>query len=68
MRAIASITEEPVIAGAMHEIDFDETWHVVQAKKSNSGSSKPWSIAQGERLPGYAVVVMLQRSNACMTQ
>ena len=60
--------EEPRSAGAILEIDFDEMWPFVQSKKSSSGSSKPWIIAQGELVPGYSVVVMLQRSNACMTQ
>jgi transposase len=68
IRDIAATTEEPVIASNIHEIDFDEMWHFVQSKKSNSGSSKPWIIAQGELLPGYSVVVMLQRSNAYMTK
>ena len=68
IRDMAATTEEPVIASNIHEIDFDEMWHFVQSKKSNSGSSKPWIIAQGELLPGYSVVVMLQRSNACMTK
>jgi len=68
IRDIAATTEEPSIAEDMHEIDFDEMWYFIQSKKRSAGSSKPWSIAQGERLPGYAVVVMLQRSNACMTQ
>ena len=68
IRDIAATTEEPVIASNIHEIDFDEMWHFVQSKKSNSGSSKPWIIAQGELLLGYSVVVMLQRSNAYMTK
>lgn len=44
----------------MHTIDVDEMWHFIQEKKESSGSSKPWIIAQGEPLPGYSVVVMLQ--------
>jgi len=65
---IAATTEEPIITGDIQEIDFDEMWHFVQSKKRSSGSSKPWIIARGELLPGYSVVVMLQRSNACMTK
>ena len=68
IRDIAAITEEPTIAADIHEIDFDEMWHFVQSKKRSSGSSKPWIIAQGKPLPGYLVVVMLQRSNGCMTK
>ena len=66
IRDIATTTEGPVIANNIHAIDFDEMWHFIQSKKRNSGSSKPWIIAQGELLPGYSVVVMLQPSNACM--
>jgi transposase len=68
IRDIAATTEEPAIADNIHEIDFDEMWHFIQSKKRNSGSSKPWIIAQGELLPGYSVVVMLQRSNDYMTK
>jgi hypothetical protein len=68
LRDIATTMGEPLIAGDIQEIDFDELWHFVQSKKRSSGSSKPWIIAQGELLPGYSVVVMLQRSNACRTK
>ena len=68
MRDIAATTEEPAIADNIREIDFDEMWHFIQSKKRSSGSLKPWIIAQGERLPGYSVVVMLQRSNDYMTK
>lgn len=68
MRDIAKTTDEPVITDGIQEIDFDEMWHFIQSKKRNSGSSKPWIIVQGELLPGYSVVVMLQRSNVCMTK
>jgi len=66
IRDMAATTEDLVIASDIHAIDFDEMWHFIQSKKINSGSSKPWIIAQGELLPGYSVVVMLQPSNACM--
>ena len=68
IRHIAKTIEEPVIAGDIQEIDFDEMWHFIQSKKRNSGLSKRWIIAQGEPLPGYAVVVMLQPSNGSMTK
>lgn len=66
IRDIAATTSEPVIADNIQAIDFDEMWHFIQSKKRNSGSSKPWIIAQGELLPGDSVVVMLQPSNGCM--
>src|SRR5262249_38635161 len=65
IRDMATTTAEPIMADDIREIDFDEMWHFVQSKKSSSGSSKPWIIAQGALLPGYSVVVMVQRSNAC---
>ena len=68
MRDIAATTNEPVVASDIHEIDFDEMWHFIQPKKRSSRSSKPWIIAQGELLPGYSVVVMLQPSNDYMTR
>jgi transposase len=64
-QAAETITE-PTIDHNIQTIDFDEMWHFLQSKKENSGLSKPWIIAQGEPLPGYSVVVMLQPSNACM--
>ena len=68
IRDLAVQTEEPVIADDIREMDFDEMWHFIQSKKRSVGSSKPWIIAQGELLPGYSVVVMLQHSNDSMTK
>ena len=68
IRDMAATTEEPSIPDNSHEIDCDEMWYFIQSKKRSSGSSKPWIIAQGELLPGYSVVVMLQRSNDSMTK
>ena len=65
---MAETMDEPVIANDIQAIDFDEMWHFIQSKKRKSGLSKPWIIAQGELLPGYSVVVMLQPSNDCMTK
>src|SRR5215510_15256782 len=63
VRQGAEKTDEPSISPDTKAIDFDEMWHFIQSKKENSGLSKPWIIAQGEPLPGYSVVVMLQPSN-----
>jgi len=68
IRDIAATTTEPAIASDIREIDFDEMWHFIQSKKGSSGSSRPWIIAQGALLPGYSVVVMLQRSSDSMTK
>jgi transposase len=62
-RQVASCTEEPAIAPDLREIEFDEMWHFIQSKKEKSGLLTPWIVAQGEPLPGYSVVVMLQHSN-----
>jgi len=58
--------DEPKIAPDIQEIEFDEIWHVMQSNKEKSGLLKPWIVVQGEPLPGYSVVVMVQRSNASM--
>jgi len=68
IRDMAATTEEPAIAGDIHAIDCDEMWHVLQSKKRSPGSLKPWIIAQGALLPGYSVVMMLQRANDSMTK
>jgi len=68
VRQGAEKTDEPSISPDTKAIDFDEMWHFIQSKKENSGLSKPWIIAQGEPLPGYSVVVMLQPSNDYMTK
>jgi len=66
IRQAAAGTDEPAIASAIQEIEFDEMWHFIQSKKERSGLSKPWIVAQGELLPGYSVVVMLQHANGSM--
>lgn len=63
IRVTAEVTPEPDIANSIKEISFDEMWHFVQSKKTKSGSSKPWIVAQGELLPGLSAIVMLQPSN-----
>jgi hypothetical protein len=68
LRAMAATTEEPRIAGDLPAIDCDALWPFVPSKQSSAGSSQPWSMGQGARLPGYAVVVRLQRSNAWRTK
>ena len=67
IRQAASIIDEPTIDADIQEIEFDEMWHFIQSKKEKSGLLKPWIVAQGEPLPGYSVVVMLQRSNGSTT-
>jgi len=66
IRQAAASTDEPTIAPDIQEMKFDEMWPFLQSKKEKSGFLQPWIVAQGEPLPGYSVVVMLQRSNASM--
>jgi transposase len=68
IRQAATSTDEPTIAPDVQEIEFDEMWHFIQSKKEKFGSLKPWIVVQGEPLPGYLVVVMLQRSNDSTTK
>jgi transposase len=68
LRQAAASTDETTIAPDIQEIEFDEMWHLIQSQKEKSELLKPWIVAQGEPLPGYLVVVMLQRSNGSTTK
>ena len=59
---------EPAVPGDIKEMEFDEMWHFIGSKKTKSGSSKRWIVAQGELLPGWSAVVMLQRSGGSTTR
>ena len=58
---------EPPIDGEIKEIEFDEMWHFIGSKKTNFGSSKLLTAVRGKLSAGYSVVVMLQRSEDCIT-
>jgi transposase len=66
IRQATSRIDTPPIASDIQEIEFDEIWYFIQSTKEKSGLLKPWIVAQGEPLPGYSVVVMLQHSNGSM--
>ena len=51
----------PEITGDLVEIEFDEMWHFIGAKKVKNGSSKPLIVAQGRLLPGLQATVILKR-------
>jgi len=68
IRDAAARVEEPTIAGDIQEIELDEMWHFIQSKKERFGLSQRWIVAQGELLPGYVVVVILQPFNGSMTK
>ena len=59
---------EPAVAGDIKEMEFDEMWHFIGSKKTKSGSSRRWIVAQGELWPGWSAVVMLQRSGGSTTR
>src|SRR5919106_4848479 len=59
---------EPSVPGDIKEMEFDEMWHFIGSKKTKSGSSKRWIVAQGDLLPGWSAVVMLQRSGDSTTR
>ena len=57
----AATIEKPTVSNGIKEIEIDEMWHILTSKKTKSGPSKPWIVAQGELLPGLSVAVMLRR-------
>jgi hypothetical protein len=61
-------TPEPEISDDILEMEFDEMWHFVGSKKTNTGPSRPWIVAESELLPGYQVTVMFQPSDNCTTK
>jgi len=64
----AQALPEPEVPGDIREMEFDEMWHFIGSKKTSSGSSRRWIVAQGEPWPGLQAVVMLQRSGGSMTR
>ena len=59
---------EPEVPGEITQMEFDEMWHFIGNKKTSFGSSKPWTVAQGELWPGCSVIVLLKPSNDSMTR
>ena len=66
IKAEADKIAEPSISGEIKEMEFDEMWHFIGSKKTKSGSSKRWIVAQGELWPGLLAVVILQPSGDSM--
>jgi transposase-like protein len=60
--------DEPVVDATIKSIEFDEMWHFIQSKKTKNGLSKPWTVIQGEPLPGLSAIVMLKPSEDFMTK
>lgn len=59
---------EPEVRAELEHIELDEMWHFIRSKKTKNGYLKPWIVIHGELLPGYSVVVMLQRLNGSITK
>ena len=64
----AAAMPEPEVPGDIREMEFDEMWHFIGSKKTSSGSSRRWIVAQGEPWPGLQAVVMLQRLGGSTTR
>ena len=63
VREAAENLPEPSIASEITEVELDEMWHFIKAKKTNSGLSKQLTVVQGEPLHGLQVIVMLKQSD-----
>jgi len=64
----ADLMAEPEISGKIKKIEFDEMWHFIGKKKVKNGSSRHWTVLQGELSPGLQVVVMLRPSSDSTTK
>jgi transposase len=68
LRREADLLGTPEIPVTIKEMEFDEMWHFIGSKKTNSGSSRPWIVLHGELSPGFSAVVMLQPSSGSTTK
>jgi hypothetical protein len=68
LRREADLLGTPEIPATIEEMEFDEMWHFIGSKKTNSGSSRPWIVLHGELSPGFSAVVMLQPSSGSTTK
>jgi len=64
VREAAENLPEPSIAAEITEVELDEMWHFIKAKKTNFGLSKQLTVVQGEpTAKTLQVIVMLKQSN-----
>jgi transposase len=68
IRAFGESLPEPEVPGDIRHMEFDEMWHFIGSKKTDFGSSRPLTVAQGELWPGCSAVVILQHSSGFMTK
>jgi transposase len=59
---------EQEVSGEIKQMEFDEMWHYIEAKKTNFGLSRPLTVASGELWPGCSAVVILQPSEGYMAK
>ena len=64
VREFGQSLPEPEVSGDIQQMEFDEMWHFIKSKKTNFGSSRLLTVAQGELWPGCSAIVILQPSNA----
>ena len=68
VKKVSAETKMPEITEEIKEIEFDEMWHFIGAKKKENGYSKLWIAKQEKLLPGLQVIVMLKPSENCTTK
>jgi transposase-like protein len=64
VRQAAEELPEPEIREEIREMELDELWHFLQAKKTSVGFGKPMTLAHGVVSPGWWVAVIMLPLNA----
>jgi transposase len=65
VRQAAEALPEPEVREEIREMELDELWHFLQAKKTSVGFGKPMIVTHGVVSPGWWVaVIMLPLSNS----
>lgn len=66
IKAYGESLPEPEVPGDIQHMEFDEMWHFIGSKKTDFGSSRLLTVAQGELWPGFWAIVILRHSDASM--
>lgn len=61
VRQAAEALPEPEVREEIREMELDELWHFLHAKKTSVGSGKPMIVANGIVSPGWWVAVIMLR-------
>jgi transposase-like protein len=59
VRQAAEALPEPDVREEIQEMELDELWHFLQAKKTRVGFGKPMIVTHGVVSPGWGVVVIM---------